>query len=264
MLIFYLDSSFNFLLLYVINKMKTSETTNIITAAFNKWADKTWFQILFIVVLIYLLVAPILGPVLSNVFQREVVSESINNTLDTREEVARESHKINFEAARQAYTLIKHKMEEYIEPTKSEYIFLIEFHNGAENVITGIQFCRFDMTIEVSSDEHAYIPVEKFRDDIVARYDILLSEELGKNRLLYYTYKDFDKVDKYLTYQLSYINAKSYAILNLKDKDDKVFGSILCISTDNEDINLLSVRELAIELEYIFNKNIYTKYEYKE
>ena len=47
--------------------------------------------------------------------------------------------------------------------------------------------------------------------------------------------------------------------INLKDRDGKVFGSVLCISTDNEDINLLAVRELAVELEDIFDKNIYTK-----
>ena len=243
--------------------MKTSETTtNIITAAFNKWADKKWFQVLFIVVLVYLLAAPVIGPVISNAFQKETVSESISTTLDTREEAAREAHKVNFEASRQAYALAKREMEDFLEPTKSEYIFLLEFHNGAENVMTGIQFCRFDMTIEVSSGNHAYVPVEKFKDDIVARYDILLSEELGRNKILYYTSKDFDRIDKYLTYQLSYVDAKSYAILNLKDKDDKVFGSILCISTDDEEIDLLSVRELAIELEDIFNKNIYTKHEY--
>lgn len=52
---------------------------------------------------------------------------------------------------------------------------------------------------------------------------------------------------------MDYVHAKSYAVLNLKDTHGKAFGAILCISTDNEQINLLAVRELAIDLENIFN-----------
>lgn len=144
-------------------------------------------------------------------------------------------------------------MQEYLQQTNSEYIFLLEYHNGSENIMTGIQFCRFDITLEAVVDKSAYVQIEKFRDDIVARYDILLSEDLGKNKLLYYTQKEFGNVDRYLAQQMGYINAKSYAILNLKDAHGKAFGSILCISTDNEQINLLSVRELAVNLENIFN-----------
>jgi hypothetical protein len=55
------------------------------------------------------------------------------------------------------------------------------------------------MTLEVSAEKSAYVPIEKFRDDIVARYDILLSEDLGKNKLLYFTQEEFEKVDRYLT-----------------------------------------------------------------
>jgi len=144
-------------------------------------------------------------------------------------------------------------MQEYIQLTGSEYIFLLEYHNGSENVMTGIQFCRFDMTLEVPAEKSVYVPIEKFRDDIVARYDILLSEDLGKNKLLYFTQEEFEKTDRYLAQQMDYVNAKSYAVLNLKDIHGKAFGSILCISTDNEQINLLAVRELAIDLENIFN-----------
>lgn len=119
--------------------------------------------------------------------------------------------------------------------------------------MNGIQFCRFDMTLEVPADNVEYVAIEKFRDDIVARYDILLSEDISKNKLLYYTYNEFEKADRYLAQQMEYINAKAYTILNLKDIRGNAFGSILCVSTDNEDINLLAVHELAIDLEHIFN-----------
>ena len=233
--------------------MKNTETaTNIITNAFNKWSDKKWFQGLVIFVILWMLVSPIISPIISNVFQKE----TITNTLDERDDRNRENHKVNFEASRQAYALAKHTMQDYIALTNSEYIFLIEFHNGSENVMTGVQFCRFDITLEVSDEKSPYVPIEKFRDDIVARYDILLSEELSKNKLLHFNQDEFDKVDRYLAYQMGYVEAKSYAILNLKDSEGKIFGAILCISTGYGDIDLLSVRELALELEDIFGKNI--------
>lgn len=143
-------------------------------------------------------------------------------------------------------------MTEYLISSGCEYIFLLEFHNGAENVMTGIQFCRFDMTLEVAGEKLKYIPLEKFKDDIVARYDILLSDELIKNKVIYCQTSDFEKVDRYLAYQMSYINAKAYAMISLKDKDGKIFGAVLGVTNDNDNIDLLSIRDLAEDLEDIF------------
>ena len=236
--------------------MEQKIPTDFLSQALNKWGDKWWFKVLFIMLVIYFIAAPILTTVINNSFQQQHVSEAVTNTLDDRDERNRASHKANFEASRQAYALAKKQMIEYLPLTKSEYIFLIEFHNGSENVMTGVQFCRFDMTLEVVNDGIEYVPIEKFRDDIVARYDILLSEELAKNRVLYYTQEQFMQVDKYLAQQMEYVHAKSYAITNLKDKDNKIFGAILCISNDDKDIELLAVKTLGIELEDIFTPEL--------
>ena len=236
--------------------METKISENFLTKVFDKWGDKWWFKTLFTIAVVWILVGPLATTFINNTLQQKQVSEAVTNSLDDRDERNRATHRANFEASRQAYALAKHQMQEYLQLTGSEYIFLIEYHNGSENVMTGVQFCRFDMTLEVSAEKSAYVPIEKFRDDIVARYDILLSEDLGKNKLLYFTQEEFEKVDRYLTQQMEYVNAKSYAVLNLKDVHGKAFGSILCISTDNEQINLLAVRELAVDLENIFNNGI--------
>ena len=233
--------------------METKISENFLTKVFDKWSDKWWFKTLFTIAVVWILVGPLATTLINNNLQQKQVSEAVTSSLDDRDERNRATHRANFEASRQAYALAKHMMQEYIQLTECEYIFLIEYHNGSENVMTGVQFCRFDMTLEVATDKSAYIPIEKFRDDIVARYDILLSEDLSKNKLLYYTQKEFEKSDRYLAKQMDYVNAKSYAVLNLKDIHGKTFGSILCISTDNEQINLLAVRELAVDLENIFN-----------
>lgn len=237
--------------------MKSEEISSVITSAFNKWADKLWFQILAIIVVIYLLAAPVVGPVISNYTNRQDISETLTETLNTRDASIKDAHKQSFVESREAYALAKHKMSEYLDEIGAEYIFLLEYHNGSENVMTGIQFCRFDITIEVSEKTAAYIPLEKFKDDIVVRYDILLSEDLSSGRLVCYNQNEFEKMDKYLAYQLHTIDAQTFAALNLEDKDGMVFGTIVCIATDKGKMNLLAIHELARILEDIFNKNIY-------
>lgn len=235
--------------------METKISENFLTKVFDKWGEKWWFKTLFALAVIWILISPFVTTIMNNVFSQKSVSEAVNNSLDDRDERNRAAHRINFENARQSYALAKHKMQEYIQLTGSEYIFLIEYHNGSENVMTGVQFCRFDMTLEVATDNAKYVAIEKFRDDIVARYDILLSEDLGKNKLLYFNQTEFEKADRYLAQQMDYVHAKSYAILNLKDIHGKAFGAVLCISTNDERLNLLAVRELASDLEDIFNNS---------
>ena len=236
--------------------METKISENFLTKALDKWGDKWWFKTLFTIAVVWILVGPLATAFINNSIQQKQVSDAVISSLDDRKEKNKDTHKANFEASRQAYALAKHMMQEYIQETGSEYIFLIEYHNGSENIMTGIQFCRFDVTIEVLAENSAYVSIDKFRDDIVARYDILLSEDLGKNKLLYYTQQEFGKADRYLAQQMDYINAKSYALLNLKDVHSRAFGSILCVSTDNEQLDLLAVRELAVDLENIFNNSL--------
>ena len=236
--------------------METKISENFLTKALDKWGDKWWFKTLFTIAVVWILVGPLATAFINNSIQQKQVSDAVISSLDDRKEKNKDTHKANFEASRQAYALAKHMMQEYIQETGSEYIFLIEYHNGSENIMTGIQFCRFDVTLEVLAENSAYVSIDKFRDDIVARYDILLSEDLGKNKLLYYTQQEFGKADLYLAQHMGYINAKSYAILNLKDNHGRAFGSILCVSTDNEQLDLLAIRELAIDLENIFNNSI--------
>lgn len=233
--------------------METKIPENFLTKVFEKWGDKWWFKTLFAAVVVWVLVGPLTTTFINNSLQKQQVSDAVTNSLDNRDARNEAIHRANFEASRQAYALAKREMQKYLQLTGAEYIFLIEYHNGSENIMNGIQFCRFDMTLEVPADNVEYVAIEKFRDDIVARYDILLSEDISKNKLLYYTYNEFEKVDRYLAQQMEYINAKAYTILNLKDIRGNAFGSILCVSTDNEDINLLAVHELAIDLEHIFN-----------
>jgi len=227
---------------------------NIITNAFNNWGNKTWFQVLFVEVIVYLLITPILTPIISNKLNRESAQEVVTTTLDERQKEEIKNHRQSFERSKQSYALAKKCMTSGIETIGCDYLFLLEYHNGSENVMTGIQFCKFDVTLEAVGEGCSYVPTEKFRDDIVARYDLLLSDDLNRNKLCSYCEDEFEKVDKYFAYQLNSIKAKRYAILNLKDKDGMIFGSLLCVSVKDDKMNLTGVYEVSSDLEDIFVK----------
>ena len=218
-----------------------------IASIVNKFGDKLWFQI---IIAFWLIIGPILF--IANPF----INNYLNSRTNKRENTERiESHRTAFEVSKQAYAVVKKTMNDYLPKVGCDYMFLIEYHNGNENVMTGIQFCRFDMTVQVSSADLSYITLDKFKDDIVVRYDILLSDELNSNRLLYFKKDEFEKSDRYLAQQLNAINAKSYSIMNLTDKHNKVFGSLLCISIteENEKMNQAQILLCAREIEAIFN-----------
>ena len=217
-----------------------------------KWGDNLWFKILSVILLVYFISIPILTPIISYKYQQENISQSISSTLDDRDANKNKQHKSDFESSRQAYALAKHTMAKFLPLVHAEYIFLLEFHNGSENVMTGVQFCRFDITLEIIDESVQYISLEKFKDDIVARYDILLSDELSTNKIMYYTKDEFTKIDRYLAQHMQYINAEEYALVSLKDKDGKIFGALMCVSNNDNSLNLLEIRELSMELQDIF------------
>lgn len=235
---------------------ETSNTRDtIIAKAFESWADKTWFQVLAVILIVYLMVAPIIGPIVYNTINKQNTSEAVVQSLEERDKQIREEHKLQFERAKQTYALAKNTLKEYLGTTGSDYIFLFEFHNGVENVMSGIQFCRFDLTLEVANDNVPYIPNEKFRDDIVARYDILLDPNFESSaRAFYYEIDEVKHVDRYLEQQLRYLDAKSCALINIANESGIIVGTLVFVNCKKNAINITEVYKCQREIENIFKK----------
>lgn len=225
--------------------MENKNFYNLFYLIFNKWSNKAWFQVLFVLIVIYFVLTPILTPIINKV--------SFNDLLDERDKNRTEMHKIDYENSKQTYALVKNTLNNYIYDIGYDYVFLIEFHNGSENVVTGIQFCRFDVTLEVCQDSLPYLPLYKFKDDLVARYDILLTEDLSEQRLLYFNEDEFDKYDKYLSILLKTIKAKSVAIMSLRNDDKQIFGALLFVSL-NEEMNHVKTLECSRQIENLMIK----------
>ena len=235
--------------------METSGARDkIILTAFEKWADKKWFQVLIGIVIIYLLAAPIAGPIIYQYINRQNTSEAVVESLKERDRLAKEEHRLDFEKAKQTYGVVKGIMKDYLNKTSSDYIFLVEYHNGMENVMSGIQFCHFDMTLEVFRDGLQYIPSDKYRNEFVARYDILLNEEFeSSSKAFYYTTEDLKHVDRYLLQAIGYIECKSCVLINIANESGIVTGTLLFASLD-ENINIPEVYKCQREVEKAFKQ----------
>ena len=235
--------------------METSGARDkIILTAFEKWADKKWFQVLIGIVIIYLLAAPIAGPIIYQYINRQNTSEAVVESLKERDKLAKEEHRLDFEKAKQTYGVVKGIMKDYLDKTSSDYIFLVEYHNGMENVMSGIQFCHFDMTLEVFRDGLHYVPSDKYRNEFVARYDILLNEEFeSSSKAFYYTTEDLKHVDRYLLQAIGYIECKSCVLINIANESGIVTGTLLFASLD-ENINIPEVYKCQREVEKAFKQ----------
>lgn len=231
-----------------------STRDKIISSAFEKWADKKWFQVLMVVVVVYLLAAPIVGPMIYQHINKTNTSEAVVESLKERDRLAKEAHRLDFEKAKQTYGVVKGIMKDYLDKTSSDYIFLVEYHNGMENVMSGIQFCHFDMTLEVFRDGLHYIPSDKYRNEFVARYDILLNEEFeSSSKAFYYTTEELKQVDRYLLQGINYIECKSCVLINIINESDIVIGTLLFTSLD-ENINIPEVYKCQREIEKAFKQ----------
>ena len=231
---------------------KTKEA--IISKAFDKWAEKKWFQVIVAILIIYLMAAPIAGPIVYNQINKQQTTESVIEGIEQQKQAEAERHRIDFEKAKQAYSTAKNVLKSSLETTSSDYIFLIEYHNGVDNVVTGIQFCRFDMTLEVYREDLRYIDYSKFNDDIVARYDLLLREDFQRcDKAFYYKVEELWDIDRYLEKHILSIDGKAITAINLADTDDVIWGTLLFVSLD-EKISIEGVYKCRREIETIFRK----------
>ena len=226
----------------------TEATNNIINQAFKAWADQWWFKILFCTIILSLLF----------LFVQIGISKGVTKSMREWENTTKMEHTMSFQNSRQTYALGKKIMQESLKKINCDYIFLLEYHNGSENIVTGLQFCKFDLTLEVTREGIDMTPKDKFKDDIVARYNILLSDEMNGNKIVVKTMDEMKLIDKYLYYQLSSIGARYFAIINLTSIDGQIYASLCCVSL-GETMNKYEIVQCARELEGVLNQQKISK-----
>lgn len=195
--------------------------TTFVLKTFESFKDQAWFKILCAVILL----------VFFGVMMYNISNYSVKKTIEIQNKKEKVEHQANFEKSMHVYNDVKRVIRHYQSSTKADYIFLLEYHNGSENIVTGVQFCKFDITLEVLSDSVQWVNTVKFKDDIIARYDVLTNCDLTEKVILMYSMEELALVDRYLYCLMETLGAKEVAITNLSNSQRSSYGAMLFIST---------------------------------
>lgn len=107
-----------------------------------------------------------------------------------------EEHRDLWIESRELYGKLKTLLKEERPLTGADQILFIEYHNGSENIATGYQFCKFDVSMSVRSDTTPAIYLEDFRDENIWKWDVLLNDKLTHQKISTFLVDDLRSIDE--------------------------------------------------------------------
>ena len=106
-----------------------------------------------------------------------------------------EHHQNLWMESRELYASVKAIMRSERPHTNADYILFLDYHNGSENISTGYQYCKFDVSISVRSDTVPVLPVEDFKDETIWKWDMLLTDAVMNHKMTDVTLEEAFKID---------------------------------------------------------------------
>lgn len=94
-----------------------------------------------------------------------------------------ENHQNLWMESRELYASVKSIMRAERPYTNAPYILFLDYHNGNENISTGYQYCKFDVSISVRCDSVPVLPVEDFKDETIWKWDMLLTDAVMNHKM---------------------------------------------------------------------------------
>lgn len=188
--------------------------------------------------------------ILFSVFETNII-QKIGDADDARQTELVESHQEMFLASADMYAQIKGIMRHQRPITGADYILLLEYHNGSENIATGYQFCKFDVTIEELSDTVPYIQTDKFKDENMYKYDILLSDKVTRSKMSYFTWEDVVALDRNMVHTLNpNANTQQIVFYNITYKG-MIAGTLMFMYSADYDIDYTTITNCATDIENV-------------
>ena len=110
-----------------------------------------------------------------------------------------EIHQNLWMESRELYSSVKSMMRSERPYTNADYILFLDYHNGSENISTGYQYCKFDVSISVRSDSVPVLPVEDFKDETIWKWDMLLTDAVMNHKMSAISLEDAFAIDPGMT-----------------------------------------------------------------
>lgn len=180
----------------------------------------------------------------------------IQYTIDRHEHTKFEIHKKRYQERIKVAPQINNILASYLERVNADHLFIGEYHNGEENIATGIPFCKFSMTAEYFKPGSAAF-IGKYVNENVTKYNIL--PFLLNNHMVKYSIEELETIDYYLYLQLYSLGVKSITLCSMADSEGFPMGFIGCVLYENRDVNtfeLISCKDEVKNILININKNI--------
>jgi hypothetical protein len=233
------------------NKMKTildffkGMVDWVLTRMKNEGTQRTVTAIL-LVVLIFVALAGHENNIVRR-FEQGLHQQSVESTKE---------HQDLYLASRDMYAQIKRVMRGERPITRADYILFIEYHNGSENISTGYQFCKFDVTIEELSDTVPYIQIDDFKDENLYKYDILLSDRVTKSKMSAFTLEEVKGLDRNLLYTLNPNEHTQYIVFYNIMYNHIPAGTLMFLYKDESLVDYTAIATCGSDIESIIHDAI--------
>lgn len=158
-----------------------------------------------------------------------------------------------FNKSRDFYAGLKQYMRSEVNKSNCAYMMLVEFHNGSENIITNIDFCKFDVTLEVQNDERPYVCIDDYTNQNVFKYDILLDDKVYDEGIATYTSDDLKSIDAYLLKNIKLYNSDiDFMAISPIEVNDRIVGMVVGFYTDEKSYNMKHFLQVKTKIENKF------------
>ena len=178
----------------------------------------------------------------------------INDQMNEKNKELVVEHQELYLASRDMYAQIKRVMRGARPVTKADYILFLEYHNGSENIATGYQFCKFDVTIEELSDSVPYIQIDDFKDENLYKYDILLSDRVTKSKMSSFSLQEIAGLDRNLMYTLHPNDHTQYIVFYNINHNNMCAGTLMFMYANQQSIDYGAIATCGADIEKIIDE----------
>ena len=180
-----------------------------------------------------------------------IVDYKTKNSFESIMKEQEEIHNEKLIESQEVYKDVKQKLRIVLKALDCEYIYLIEYHNGSENMTTSFPFRKFDVTMDICKTGVPYVNTSQLKDEHITRYDIFDNEEFVGQQFTYISRDELKTVD-YKLYQIIEHNEdiKWIYTYNLY-YGNKLLGAVIVMSY--KPISLKVFINQMHDLEDIFN-----------
>lgn len=182
------------------------------------------------------------------------------NTISAIKEWKVEERTLNkdaFKKSQNFYSEIKQYMHKEVSNSNCDYMMLIEFHNGSENIMTNIDFCKFDVTLQVQNDNIPYIAMDDYVNQNIFKYDIFLESKIFDDGIATYTIDNLKTADRYFYNQIMlYDTNVSYIAITTINVSDQIVGMLAAFYHNEDNFDLSHYLTMKTKIENRFKAEV--------